>query len=840
MVSRTVHPRIARPRSTPRLLNWSLAAVASAFLWAAGLPPALAQNPPAAQPPIAEQTQATPTPARRGTFAETAFSARSANPNSRMLLQADEMAYDYQKGLVSAVGNVQIYYEGSVLEARKVTYDRKANRVHAEGNVRYRTRDGRMIHAEMLELTDDLRDGFINSLLIESEDKTRFAAARADRLEGKTTVFRSGIYTACELCKEDPKRPPLWQVRAARIIHDESERMIYFEDARLEFFGVPLAWMPFFSHPDPTVTRKSGFLMPTILSTTKTGVGVQIPYFWALAPNYDATVTVTPFSRQGPLLQGEWRHRLMTGSYMVRGAGIFQLDKSAFDLGPGRDSVGLRDFRGSLETAGEFAINKRWLWGWNAALLSDRLFPIDYGLVPIDYGLVRFGTSEIVNRVYLVGQGDRSYFDLRGMSFIGFSEFDRNSEQPIIHPILDYSYIFGKPVVGGELGFRVNMTSLSRKDADFDPISTTAFAGNLCDSRDFTPGKNTPANCLLRGMPGDYSRLSADVTWRKTVINSWGQMFTPFMIVRGDVAYRRAAPDPTIASFISTDPETLVRGMPAVGLETRWPFISAHSWGTQSIEPIAQLIIRPNETQIGRFPNEDAQSLIFDDTNLFSINKYSGFDRIEGGARLNVGAQYTANVNFLGTFNALVGQSFHLFGRNSFAFGDMTNTGLQSGLDTDISDYVARFSLQTNRNVLLVNRYRFDKDTMAIRRFELEASAGFGPVSFSTLYARYEAQPLIGYFEQRAGIIQSASVRLNANWTVGGSVRYDFTREAIDLALLSVSYVDDCFAIAVQYFVDKVLSGNTETDHRFLLRLNLRTLGGTSFNTSYEPLAASR
>ena len=810
MVSRTVHQRIARPRRTPRLLVWSLAAVASAFLWAAGLPPALAQN------PLAVQSKAV-------------FTAGPANPNARMLLQADEMAYDYQRGLVSAVGNVQIYYDGGVLEARKVTYDRKANRVLAEGNVRYFTRDGRTIHAELLEITDDLRDGFINSLLIESEDKTRFAAARADRLEGKTTIYRSGIYTACELCKEDPKRPPLWQVRAARIIHDESERVIHYEDARLEFFGVPLAWMPFFSHPDPTVKRKSGFLMPTIRSATKTGTGLVIPYFWALAPDYDATLTVTPFTRQGPLVQGEWRQRLMTGAYSVRGSGIFQLDKSAFDLGTGRDSAGFRDFRGSLESTGEFYINKRWLWGWDGTLLSDRLYPGDYEAISPLRG------REIDNRVYLTGQGNRSHFDLRGMSFIGLSEYDRNSEQPLIHPIIDYSYIFGKPVAGGELGFRVNFTSLSRRDADFDPINATAAqitptGFNSCDSRAVLMATN-PTNCLLRGAPGNYSRLSADVTWRKTIINSWGQMFTPFMVARADAAYRNVAPDPGVGSFISTAPETLIRSMPAVGMQTRWPFISAHSWGSQTIEPIAQLIIRPDETQIGRFPNEDAQSLIFDDTNLFSINKYSGFDRIEGGTRLNVGAQYSASVNFLGTFNALVGQSYHLFGRNSFAFGDMTNTGLQTGLDNDVSDYVARFSLQTNRNLLFVNRYRLDKDTLSVRRFELEASAAFGPVALSTIYARYDAQPLLGYLTQRAGILQSASVRVNRNWTVSGSVRYDFTREAIDLALLSVSYVDDCFAIAVQYFVDKVLSGNATTDHRFLLRLNLRTLGGIGLDS---------
>ena len=102
-------------------------------------------------------------------------------------------------------------------------------------------------------------------------------------------MLQNGVYTACEACKNDPKKPPLWQVQAARIIHDQSEKMMYFEDARIEFFGVPLAWVPFMSAPDPTVKRKTGFLFPTLSSTSQYGFGVDTPYFWALAPNYDLT-----------------------------------------------------------------------------------------------------------------------------------------------------------------------------------------------------------------------------------------------------------------------------------------------------------------------------------------------------------------------------------------------------------------------------------------------------------------------------------------------------------------------------------------------------------------------
>jgi LPS-assembly protein len=780
--------------------------------------------------PAAEQTLR----GRRQPTLSESFIARRADAKSRMLVHADEMVYDYRNNRVSAAGNVQIYYDGGVLEANRVTYDRKNHRVYAEGKVRYRTRDGHLIHAETLEITDDLREGFISSLLVESAERTRFAATRADRSEGKVTVYRSGIYTACAPCKDDPKRPPLWQVRAARIIHDESERVIHYEDARLEFMGIPIAYLPFFAHPDPTVRRQSGFLAPQSFSSTRTGVGVELPYYWAIAPNKDITVSLAPLTRQGLLAKSEWRHRLINGAYAVRVAGIFQRDPGAFFLGPAAPAhPGMREFRGSVETTGEVFINKQWAWGWDATLLSDRLFLRDYSLG-------RTAATERTSQVYLVGQGDRSHFDLRAMAFTGLTVFDRNDEQPLVHPVLDYSYIFREPVVGGEVAFRANLTSLSRRQADFDPTNSAAQFLNLCDSRAVMLATN-PSNCLMRGTPGDYTRLSADMTWRRTAITSWGQIITPFIVARGDIAYHRTAPDPGVAAFMAASPEGLVRAMPALGFETRWPLISAHAWGTQILEPIAQLVVRPDETQIGRFPNEDAQSLIFDDTNIFSINKYSGFDRVEGGTRLNVGVLYTANINRFGTFSALVGQSYHLFGRNSFAFsgtidpmtGMQTGLGLQSGLEEPISDYVARFSLQTSKNLMFVNRYRFDKDNLTVRRFELETSTAFGAVALSTIYARYEAQPLIGYIQRRDGVFQNAALRISSNWTVSGGVRYDFTQGRVDLGILTLAYLDECFAIAAQYIADYTYAGSLQPDHRFLLRVNLRTLGGPSLSTRF-------
>ena len=209
--------------------------------------------------------------------------------------------------------------------------------------------------------------------------------------------------------------------------------------------------------------------------------------------------------------------------------------------------------------------------------------------------------------------------------------------------MIDYNYTFDRPILGGELGYRLNFTSLTRQDANFDAITQSALNNGTC-TQTADPAIKTTANCLLRGVPGTYTRFSAETHWRRRVTDQFGQVFTPFASVRVDAGSMQIKNEPGVANYIETGDDNLVRAMPTVGLEYRYPFINVQSWGTQTIEPIAQVIIRPNEQQIGRWPTEDAQSLVFDDSNLFRVDKFSGWDRVEGGSRANYGMQYTAQV----------------------------------------------------------------------------------------------------------------------------------------------------------------------------------------------------
>ena len=794
--------------------------------------------------------------------------AQAGSGQDRLLVDAKEIVYDNDRNTIAAAGDVQMNYQGRTLQADRVTYDRNTGRVFAEGNARLTDANGTVATGDRFELTDDFKSGFIDSLRVVQTSveqgrplTTRFSAPRAERAEGETTTFERGTYTACESCKDNPERPPLWQVKAAKIIHNNSERTIYYEDATLELLGIPVAYLPYFWTPDPTVKRKTGFLSPRYIYSSSIGYGASVPFFWAIAPNYDLTIAPAFLSRQGVLGQVEWRHRLENGTYNVRAAGISQREPEAFLASP--YGAGNRDFRGSLETTGLFYINQNWRWGWDIALLSDKWFLSNYKIR--SESLSSYYVKESISTLFLQGQGDRSYFDVRGYYFQTLSSNDWQKQQPIVAPVLDYNKRFTPPTVGGEFALDVNVTSLSREAAQYDPLSvanTTYFGvAQTCIIFD-------RASCLVRGISGSTSRASVTASWRREFVDPIGQVWTPFAYVRADNFW--IAPDfngyqnPQLANFIDGEDDYLFRVMPAVGVEYRFPFIgSIGTSGQQILEPIAQVIARPNETRVGRLPNEDAQSLVFDDTSLFDWDKFSGYDRVEGGVRANIGVQYTVTGadNFYA--NVLFGQSYQLAGRNSFRQPDLANVGLESGLDTRASDYVGRFQIAPNANFALVTRARFDEENFDLNRFEAGVRANFNPylpVSTSLTYARYEAQPAIGFPLRREGLLGSARWDISPNWYVTGSVlldldRYLLARETFatqyainpataiydqdSVAYVSglsfgLGYMDECTTFSLVYSVTPrevtQTSGEKNQNHTIAFSLEFRSLGEVGYS----------
>jgi LPS-assembly protein len=757
--------------------------------------------------------------------------ATSVPAGSQMLLAADTLVYNNDNQTVTAVGGVQIDYGGNRLVAQRVEYNRNTKRMVASGNVEVINSDGTKINSQHIDITDDFADGFVNALRVETVDKAYFAAESAERMGGVLTTFHNGVYTACEPCEDKPDKAPTWRVKARKIIWNGEKKTVRFENANFEFFGFPLAYLPAFEIADPTVKRKSGFLIPSIVYKTNLGVGVKIPYYFALSPTYDLTVTGTGYTKQGFLGEAEWRQRFDNGQYSLKIAGIQQQDPDAFldttafpstnghNVNSGAEGDPNK-FRGMMGTQGQFAINPRWNFGWDVLLQTDKNFSNTYN---ID----KYSDSVHQSSVYLTGLNGRNYFDLRAMHFEVQEDTPddnisaRSGQQPWVLPSLDYAYIPDVSVAGGQLSLNVNARVIRRDELD-DTFST--------------PIQRVP------GIEGESGRLTAEAEWKRSFVTDGGLVLTPLLALQGDVDYLNASSASLAAiNQMATNlgeqddmRSSFARYMATAGLEMRWPVLFSMAGGSSHvIEPMAQVFMRPNEQYVGGLavPNEDAQSMVFDATTLFERDKFSGYDRVEGGSRANVGFRYSGSYNNGWGTNAIFGQSYQIGGENSFAAPDLVNVGAESGLDTTKSDYVGLFGINSPNGFAASVSGRFDEQSFEIRRAELKAAYSGLPVSLSAKYAFIQAQPLYGFTTDRHEVTLGASTHLAENWRVFGTGTYDLQESVLVKDGVGFAYNDSCFTYLMTYSQSRDIN-TKEVSQTIGFNLSFRTLGDFGSSTS--------
>ena len=755
------------------------------------------------------------------------IAAKSVPSGSQMLLAADTLVYDNDKHTVTAVGGVQIDYGGNKLVAQRVVYNRDTKRLVASGAVEIINSDGTKINSDHIDITDDFADGFTNALRVETIDKAYFAAESAERMGGVLTTFHNGVYTACEPCEDKPDKAPTWRIKARKIIWNGEKKTVRFENSNFEFFGFPLAYLPAFEIADPTVKRKSGFLIPGIVYNNHLGVGVKVPYYFALSPTYDLTVTGSGYTKQGFLGEAEWRQRFNNGEYTLKIAGINQQDPNAF-IGTGNryvvDSGEPGDpnkFRGMMGTKGQFAINERWNFGWDVLLQTDKNFSRTYN---ID------GFNDLAHQssIYLTGLSDRNYFDVRAMRFevqedtLSSDPTARAAKQPWVLPSLDYAYIPDTSVAGGQLSFNVNTRVISRDrlDETFDENSKVV---------------------RVPGVEGQSGRFTAEAEWKRTFTTDGGLQLTPLLAFRGDAGYVNAnSASLTAVNDMATNlgqdvdmRSSLARYMATLGLEARWPLLFSMPSSSHILEPTAQVFVRPNEQYVGGLavPNEDAQSFVFDATTLFERDKFSGYDRIEGGTRANVGFRYSGAYDNGWATNAIFGQSYQLAGENSFAAPDLVNAGADSGLDKRTSDYVGLVGFNSPSGFSGSLSGRFDEQTFEVRRAEVKAAYSSLPISLSAKYAFIEAQPLYGFTTDRHEVTLGASTHLAQNWRLFGTGTYDIQSNVLVKDGVGFAYNDSCFTYIMTYSQTRDTI-TKEVSQNIGFNLSFRTLGDFGSSTS--------
>lgn len=712
-----------------------------------------------------------------------------------MLLQADEMVYDNDKNLVTARGNVEIYYGNYTLLAEQVVYDRNANTLTAIGNVRIKDPEGAVITSDHMTLTDDFRDGFIDALRLVTKDDTRIVAENATREAGNVTVFQNGWFTPCKPCADNPEAPPTWRIRATKIIHKKDEATLTYRNAIFDLDGIPVFYLPYFQSADPTVKRKSGFLMPTGGHSDQLGTTVSTPYYFALSDNYDFIFDPEYTESAGYLMQGFWRQRTANGGYDLNLAGVF-------DKGTLEDPTD-GDFRGSLTSKGKFALDPYFSWGWDITELTDPTFRRFYNLD------TKIQTDQ-VSQLYLEGLEDRNYFAMRFYQANNLTSDAQPDADVWVLPSIDYDYIFKNPILGGELSINSNVMDLVSDD-------------------------DGP----------DSARAVTEVNWRRQMIDGAGEVFTPFAQARGELydvnnfIGNPKAVIPTASAFPSIydvnsvviDPKTgenngtQLLGDAIGGIQYRYPFVGTTGPITHIIEPIAQIVAAPNSLgNQALIPNEDAKSLVFDDTTLFEIDKFSGYDRMQTGTRADVGFRYTAQLPSGAYAQIVAGQSYQIAGTNPFA--------PETGLGSSNSDYVTGLYLEATQNLTFSAQTRFDHETLDLERTDIGTWSKYGPLELSINYADVTFTP--GFYPNQPSeeILSTGALALTEDWSLIGNVRYDLENSRPIADGVGVRYQDDCFMLAFTYEKTYIQDQDIKPDDLFLVNIALKYLGTYGFETS--------
>lgn len=679
----------------------------------------------------------------------------------RVMLQADKVTYDQDRGVVTAAGNVEISQGTRVLLADRVTYNQRTDTVTASGNVVLREPSGDVIFAEYLELRDQLRDGVVEGIRVLLSDQSRIAASRGRRIAGTRTEMDKVVYSPCELCPDEPDRAPLWQIKASKVIHDSEARTVEYRDAVLEFYGVPVAYTPYFSHPDPTVKRQTGFLAPIFRSSSELGLQAVTPYYWNIAPNRDATFSPWFTSKEGVVLAGEYRARTKAGGYEFDGS-ITYVD----ERDDSNQTTGDKEIRGHIRGDGRFDIDRRWRWGFDLSRSTD------------DTYLQRYDISDqdtLTSSLFVEGFNGRNYASAKSFLFQDLREEVSDDGVPIVMPLLDYHFIGEPDRFGGRFNLDANGLGLFRETGT--------------DSR----------------------RISVGGGWQMPFFGPIGDAYRFTAEVRGDLYWVDDARPNESGS------ELTGRVWPVAALEWRYPLVRSQGSVRQVIEPIAELILSPTGSNPDEIPNEDSISIEFDDTNLFSLNRFPGLDRVESGSRLNYGVRLGAYGESGGYSNLVVGQTLRFSNQDIFVSG--------SGLDEKLSDVVGRITLAPADYLDYVFRFRLDPDSGSFRRAESYLNAGPEDFRVRLSYVFLAQELSIDKFDRREEIHASARVKLTNRWSAQGEFRRDISENDNLFAGIGLRYVDECFDFLTAFERRFTRDRDVEPTTNIVFRIRLKNLG---------------
>ena len=775
------------PRSAPQAQFPSLRGLAVGLVLACALPalvwPALAVaqdaavDAPSTDPLGARQTESFPAPA----LSQPASPAAAAPPNDsgseRINFEADRVEYGNDTQVVTAAGNVVLVKGDQSVRADGVTWNRESGQIVATGNVRAVDQDGNLLLTDRVELTDELKAGMIENLLLVLREGGRIAADQGVRDDAGRIVLSNAAYTACVV--EDSKgcaKRPSWRINADRVVYDPANQRVRYDGAKLEIFGVAIP-LPFLAH-STNGSAGSGVLPPSLRFSRSNGAELEQGYYLRLSENRDLTLTGHVYSEVLPMIAAQYRELTDIGAYQITGY-VTRSPRVPIDQTGGTSR---NDFRGAIDANGRFQFSPEWSLTTSARLVTDRTFLRRYDISRDD---------RLRNTLNLERIDPDSYLSIAGRATQTLQVGVNQGQVPIALPAIDYRKRLTVPVIGGKVELQANSLGIIRGDGQ---DSQRAFAGARWDLRRIT-------------VAGIDATLTA--------------------LVRGDV-YHSDENFLTVTAAYRGTPGWQARAVALAAIDVKYPLVGAFLGGTQILTPRIQIVASPSIDNFA-IPNEDSRAIELEDTNLFALNRFPGYDRVEDGNRITYGLDWLFERPEW-RVSSTIGQSYRLTDKPSI-FPDGT------GLTSRTSDIVGRIQVRYREFVSLTHRFRLDKDGLAVRRNEFDATIGSHKTYLELGYLRLNRD--IAAFEDlqdREELRVAGRVAFARYWSVFGSGVFNLTDRNEDPSFtsdgfeplrtrLGVAYADECLEMSFTWRRDYVTTGDARKGNSFVVRLALKNLG---------------
>jgi LPS-assembly protein len=710
--------------------------------------------------------------------------ADAAPDDAPVAFSADQLQYDESADVVTVSGAVRMSREGYRLAADRVVWNRLSGEVRAEGNVRIDSPRGDVAYGDSVILERDLRDGVVENLLLVLAQGGRLAAVEARRENGYTTLTNAA-YTPCSVIDRNgcPKNPT-WQITAVRVYHDPVRHRITYRGATLNLLGTPIIALPGLSHPDGSQTEgSSGLLVPDVRFNRRNGLELSVPYYVRFAPNIDAIFTPHVYSRVLPMAEAQYRQLTSLGAFQLHGYATYG---SRLPIDPDSPILPVADrgIRAYIEGNGRFQFSPDWSLTFSGRYATDRTFLRRYDISRDDR------LRSVVNVERITAD---SYISIAGWAFQGLRLTDDNGQQPIALPAIDARFRIADPWLGGRIELQANSLAILR-----------------------TEGQDT-------------QRAFASAEWEKRLITPFGQQVTLTAYGRGDIYH---TDETGLTQTVSYRGEEGWNGrfIGALAADVQWPFVGNFLNGIQRFTPRVQLVASPPTENLD-IPNEDARAVDLEDSNLFALNRFPGYDRWEDGMRVTYGADWAADLPGI-SIRTNIGQSYRLNDRPA-----ILPPG--TGLSGRFSDFVGRTTVQVGRFVNFTHRFRLDKDSFALRRNEIDATVGSHQTYATVGYLRLDRNidPSIEDLRDREEVRLGGRVHFARYWSIFGSTVIDLTdRNEDPLSLsdgfdpirhrLGIEYDDDCIELGLTWRRDYETTGDASRGNTFLIRVALKSFGG--------------